>query len=709
MKNLQKRSSFVLGGLMVFMGLVLNKWSIESTLSPDGNIQSQLSIITIFIFQILLVIFGVLIILKKPNLRGKVFTLILPVIFTALVIPGFYQTIRTWHKWSEMQKQKIILDSINHSEDLIQWLTPQLKLLNNSVLNLRLPDIKSSHLFADSVTVIDLGMSSNIKEAGNLLNGLLQVKYWSVEKKPETGKPMNLNLWHEFLKEVDLFEYAKFYIIKGHFLDKKETQFETIIGFEGLARLVSGRVSHINAKQRVKWINHTSGSKEQTPVWLIHEWQMEDFAVQEAEHLLFKEVLDYAIPNVTDRIRARQSLHERYVLQSILDKNFKPPTKWFTRQAHDRHPGIAVVDLDRDGYDDIYVMPQWGKNMFFHNRGDGTFEEIAEQLGLDIENHTSSAIFADFDNDGDADVFLGRTLARSMFLVNENGHFVDRSDLIAMPLPYLVSSVSAVDYNNDGLLDVYFSTYAARALELELNTGPAAGLADIGRLKQYEKGRFLSDFLPDEQSRELYKRFYTVGHPFLDRPGPPNVLLKNLGGGRFVEAPNSEPLQVWRNTYQSTWADFDGDGDMDVYVANDFAPNNLIRNDNGERFVDITKETNTADIGFGMGASWGDFDNDGKLDLYVSNMYSKAGRRITTAIHELDPRFPQLARGNSLLKNGTPFVKVSGLEPPALMVEKAGWSWGGQFLDVNNDGWLDIYVLNGHYTAPKEVEIPFDT
>jgi len=139
-------------------------------------------------------------------------------------------------------------------------------------------------------------------------------------------------------------------------------------------------------------------------------------------------------------------------------------------------------------------------------------------------------------------------------------------------------------------------------------------------------------------------------------------------------------------------------------VANDFAPNNLLRNDGHGGFTDVTAETATADIGFGMGASWGDYDDDGWQDLYVTNMYSTAGRRITEQLGPASGDLASMARGNSLYRNvAGAFTKVSGLEPPALLVEKAGWAWGGQFLDIDNDSHLDIYSPSGYYTAPELV------
>ena len=110
-----------------------------------------------------------------------------------------------------------------------------------------------------------------------------------------------------------------------------------------------------------------------------------------------------------------------------------------------------------------------------------------------------------------------------------------------------------------------------------------------------------------------------------------------------------------------------------------------------------------------MGVSWGDYDNDGSRDLYVSNMYSKAGLRITDQIHGIDRRIQQLSQGNHLYRRQpAKFDLVSGLTPPALAVSRAGWSWGGQFVDVNNDSFLDLYVPNGYYTAPEEFSSTVD-
>ncbi|RMD88458.1 MAG: VCBS repeat-containing protein [Calditrichaeota bacterium] len=596
--------------------------------------------------------------------------------------------------------------TVNESEELILSLTLKLRDINKSVMNLQLPGKESLEIFDKQVTVQDITEGPSLFDEffPNVSVGL---RKWHVENKLRTLPLAKVNLWETFLKNVAYFEDANFKIKKGHFLNEQHDDYESIVLFSGTAHMNSGQINAIKARLMVRWKKQSSAS-DGSAQWKIYDWRTESFKTIETDQKLFTEVLDQSINNPKVLKRARQSIHERYIVQMVLDpEHFKKPHKAFISRSLSRHPGVAVVDLDRDGYDDFYVMGQWGENMFFHNRGDGTFEEIARDLGLNIKDHTSSAIFADFDNDGDADVILGRTLARSKYLVNENGHFVDRTEsFINGPLPYLVSSVSAVDYNQDGLLDVYLSTYESimvrQYMNRRLRKNNSKAIPDSLPLQEY---------LSHEDAQQLFNLLYSKDwRPFTNHYGPPNVLLKNIGNGHFVIEKNSALSKVFRQTFQSTWADYDNDGDPDVYIANDFGPNLLFRNDGNGKFVDVTGETKTADIGFGMGASWGDYDNDGKQDVYITNMYSKAGLRITAQIPGLSPHLRQSARGNSLLRQDKGcFQRVSGLKPPALLVEEAGWSWGSQFIDIDNDGFLDIYAPCGHYTAPKEIAIPFDT
>jgi hypothetical protein len=111
-----------------------------------------------------------------------------------------------------------------------------------------------------------------------------------------------------------------------------------------------------------------------------------------------------------------------------------------------------------------------------------------------------------------------------------------------------------------------------------------------------------------------------------------------------------------------------------------------------------------------MGGSWGDFDADGDLDLYVSNMFSKAGRRIISQVEADDPRLIASAAGNFLFENQQgKLVQKAGDSDGSYAVDKVGWSWGGQWSDFDNDGDLDLYVPSGFYTAPKTIAGDVDT
>jgi hypothetical protein len=163
-----------------------------------------------------------------------------------------------------------------------------------------------------------------------------------------------------------------------------------------------------------------------------------------------------------------------------------------------------------------------------------------------------------------------------------------------------------------------------------------------------------------------------------------------------------------RYSFAATWEDFDNDGDQDLYVANDYGRDNLYRNDSGPgadvRFVDISDGAQVEDSAGGMSIAWGDYNRDGWIDAYVSNMFSSAGNRVTyqagfkpTAPVEVKRRLQHFARGNTLLANrgGGAFEDVSG---PA-GVEMGRWAWGSLFADLNNDGWDDLVVANGYMTA----------
>jgi hypothetical protein len=160
---------------------------------------------------------------------------------------------------------------------------------------------------------------------------------------------------------------------------------------------------------------------------------------------------------------------------------------------------IAVVDIDRDGYDDFYYTANDDRAFFYRNRGDGSFEEISEQLGLDLEK-LHGAFFADFDNDGDRDAFVTYFNREdgTHYLRNEDGRFVERNDLVDAPLPGWTLAISAADYDNDGLLDVYLGRYAAPYITYTEASNEAArneGRPGIDR--------FL--YMGNEESQELFQ------------------------------------------------------------------------------------------------------------------------------------------------------------------------------------------------------------
>ena len=339
--------------------------------------------------------------------------------------------------------------------------------------------------------------------------------------------------------------------------------------------------------------------------------------------------------------------------------------------------GVAVGDFDGDGYDDLYVcQPSGLPNRLFRNRGDGTFEDVTDASGLALLDGTASALFADFTNSGAQDLIVVRTSGPLLYLNRGHGKFELKPDAFrfAKPPSGTFTGIAAADYNRDGLLDVYFCLYA------------------------YYQG--LSQ--------------YTHPQPYYDaQNGPPNFLMRNRGDGTFEDVTQSSGMNENNNryTFACGWCDYDNDGWPDLYVANDFGRKNLYRNNRDGTFHDIAAEAAVEDFGAGMSVSWFDYDNDGRQDLYVTDMYSAAGVRVTAqddflrgVKEEVRAAYRKHARGNSLFHNtggSQPFTDSSANARVAL----GRWSWSGDAWDFDHDGTTDLYVTNGFISGQNRQDL----
>lgn len=624
----------------------------------------------------------------------------------ALVFP-VWKGVRLYRDSIAVRKDAEAISALVTAEETILALTPKMGALSKGLLDLRLPGPAEQFLFAERVSVKDVAPAPPANAEGE---AALESVDWPVEAASADVAGPAVNLWQTILHGVSYFEHAKVYHIDGEHPGGDLSRFEAKGGFEALAMMKSGKWQSFHGKLRIEWQRTKAASEEEEPQWQITRWETQEMDVASSRKRLFVESLEAAVPSAADRAKVRRSQHYEATVEYYKGGMKKLPHPYFSTISANHKEGVSVADVDGDGFDDIYITVRIGNNMLLKNRGDGTFVEEASKYGLDLPGHTTCSIFADFDNDGDLDVMLGRSLLKSAYLENVGGVFIQHPAPKEI-FPMAVISMAAADYNKDGLLDVYLCTYRAAA---PTGASPSGGVTQVSDENAFDwQDEFFPPALADEYRRRLKAMQAGEAGQFpklLDQLGPPNVLLVNRGGGNFEIAPESKSVELWRNSLQATWGDYDDDGDPDLYVANDWAPDNLLRNDGPKGFTDVTAQAGTTAYGFAMGASWGDYDNDGREDMYVSNMYSKAGRRITAKLSGLKKDFAQSAEGNWLYHHeaNDTFKLVSGLEPPALTVAKAGWSWGGKFADFDNDGYLDLYVLSGYFTAPKELSSELD-
>lgn len=331
--------------------------------------------------------------------------------------------------------------------------------------------------------------------------------------------------------------------------------------------------------------------------------------------------------------------------------------------------GLAVGDYDGDGLEDFYLTQPGGlPNRLFRNLGDGRFADVSAEAGLDALDGSSAAFFSDVDNNGTQDLIVILSTGQPLLFLNGgNGGF--RLSRTGFPMGVKPGAVGGClgDYDLDGYLDLYVTAY-----------------------------------LWPNAASQLPRPYYDATN------GPPNVLYRNLGNGTFEDATSTTGLNQNndRFSHACTWGDYDQDGLPDLFVANDFGRKNLYRNQGDGQFRDVTEQAGIEDAGAGMSVALGDYDGDGLEDVYFGNMWSSAGRRVTMQrdFKRDSPDAPKdiyrrHARGNSLFRSER--SRFEDVTVPS-GVEMGRWAWCSDFVDFDNDGNLDIYIVNGFVTGTEK-------
>ncbi len=329
---------------------------------------------------------------------------------------------------------------------------------------------------------------------------------------------------------------------------------------------------------------------------------------------------------------------------------------------------VSIVDFDRDGWPDIYVTnsAEGSKNHLYRNMHDGTFKDVAEEMGIADVNQPGTgvsmgAVWGDYDNDGYEDLFLVKW-GRPELFHNDQGHgFTRVSEQAGLP-PWINANTAIwFDYDGDGLLDLFVGGYYPEDV-------------DLWHLK----------------STKMMPESFEYA-----RNGGRKYLFHNLGNGKFEEVSAKVGIVSRRWALAAAAADLRGTGHPDLFIANDYGVSELYFND-GKRFHEVGEQTG---VGFapksGMNVAFGDIFNQGRYSVYVSNI-SEDG---------------VLIQGNNLWvpKEGTSGndIKFENLARD-MGVELGGWSFGAQFGDLNNDGTLDLFLTNGYVSLDRKRNYWYD-
>lgn len=343
-------------------------------------------------------------------------------------------------------------------------------------------------------------------------------------------------------------------------------------------------------------------------------------------------------------------------------------------------PGCAFLDYNGDGNLDIYMvnghaLPPEGyspvTNALYRNDGDGTFTDVTEQAGVGDTGYGVGVTAADYDNDGDTDLYITNYGPNVLYRNNGDGTFTDVTEKAGVGDGKWGVGCAFLDYDQDGYLDLYVANYVEFSLE---------------NPKQIE-GFYVTREAGQKLTRDA------TGYPHPDNfSGVPDVLYRNNGDGTFADVtreagifnPEGKGMGI-------SCGDYDGDGDIDIYVANDLTPNFLFENNGDGTFAEVALMAGVAynedaKMESSMGVDFGDYNRDGFLDLIVPNFQGEAS---TLYRNNGDGSFVDLSSASGVGLATRPFV-----------------GWGVGFLDYDNDGEFDLFIATGHILDNVE---QFDT
>jgi hypothetical protein len=386
-------------------------------------------------------------------------------------------------------------------------------------------------------------------------------------------------------------------------------------------------------------------------------------------------LLRYEVPRPTETtLSAPGWLHSAGVLQVL---TARAPRYLFAEVAHQRgldtqslhdnwtasrfEPtpgGVYVCDFDRDGILDVLITDVSG-NTLYHGRPDGTFEDVTQRYGLPRQSRGSTvAAWVDLDGDGWEDLILDERIYR-----NEGGQrFTDYTARCNLRLPIGTTGMVVADYDRDGKLDLYATRPGRPGSKswLEGRSGESEG----------------------------------------------NHLFRNKGNWQFEDVTRvSRTLGGHRSTFTAAWLDANNDGWPDLHVLNEFGDGVLLVNNHDGTFSEQALAERPADFG-SMGLAVGDVNNDGNIDIFCANMYSKAGSRVigNLAADAYPPavleKIRRFVAGSQLHLNrgGLRFDQVGS----PMHVAGIGWSYGACLADLDNDGWLDLYATCGFVSKSRD-------